>query len=121
MAAIARDGVVGLLAEHVFVPLLVGCPQEAMVAVHAGVRCFFCCRFWFLLRLMFLMLSRAVAAAAADRSCVCRFLLEPGEEEEKPRSGSELRLPLGMSDFKPLLAIKAKVTTHSGCMEMEAV
>ena len=67
------------------------------------------------------MMSRAVAAAAADHSCVCRLLLEPGDEDEKPRSGPELRLPLSMSDFKPLFAIKAKVTSHSGCMEMEAV
>ena len=40
---------------------------------------------------------------------------------EIPLSGSELRIPLTMSDFKNVFSIKAKSTSHSGAMEMEGV
>ena len=44
-----------------------------------------------------------------------------GDPEEKPKVGSELRLPLTMSDFKVLFSIKAKEVSHSGAMELEVV
>ena len=66
-------------------------------------------------------LTRATAAAAAETSCVIRLAHEPGDAAEIARAGTEFRLPLGMSDFHDVFAVKAEATAHSGAMELQAV
>ena len=66
-------------------------------------------------------LVRATAAASATADSQIRLRLLPGDEREKPRVGSIFRLPLTMADFKPTFSIKARLTEHSGTMELEAV
>lgn len=65
-------------------------------------------------------ISRAVAAGAADSSCVVR-LVEEADVHEVPRTGPVLRLPLEFDDFKTVFSIKANEVSHSGAMELEAV
>jgi hypothetical protein len=66
-------------------------------------------------------LSRAIASAAASPDCVIRLKLEDHDPVEKFQLGTELRLPYTQRDFKPVFAIKAATTSHSGAMEMEGV
>ena len=66
-------------------------------------------------------LSRQVGQAAADPSCVIRLTVMPGDPDEIARSGSELRLPLCIDDFKTVFSIESLVTSHSGAMEAEGV
>ena len=65
--------------------------------------------------------SRAVAAGYGEGSCVVRLTQEDEDPEEIPRAGSELRLPLTMSDLGVLFSMKAKSVSHSGAMELEGV
>ena len=66
-------------------------------------------------------ISRAVAAGAERHDCVVRLTLEDIDPPEVERVGPTLRLPLTMTDFKPIFSIKAATTTHSGGMELEGV
>ena len=66
-------------------------------------------------------ISRAVAAAAERHDCVIRLTLEDIDSPEVERAGPENRLPLTMSDFKPIFSTKAGTTAHSGAMELEGV
>ena len=67
------------------------------------------------------MLSRAVAAAAAEHDCVIRLAQEDIDPPELPRAGPELRLPLTQSCFKTVFSICAKSIAHSCAMELDGV
>lgn len=64
---------------------------------------------------------RAIAAAACDGDCVVRLTRTPGDPEEIPRFGEELRLPLTLGDFRSIFSFHAKHVAHPGDMELEAV
>ena len=66
-------------------------------------------------------LAREVAAHAAGHDHHIRLTLAAGDPAELPRAGRELRLPLRRSDFKRVLAVRAKKADHSGALEASAV
>ena len=66
-------------------------------------------------------LVRDVAAISSDPVHYLRLLRQDSDPTELPRAGTEYRLPLSMDHFKDVFAIRAKVATHSGAMEMHAV
>jgi hypothetical protein len=66
-------------------------------------------------------LSRAIAAAAAEPGCVIRLTRTEDDPAEIPRAGFELRIPAHLDDFKTVFSIRAKETSHSGAMELQAV
>ncbi len=66
-------------------------------------------------------LSRDVAAHAGAWDHYLRLTPEPGDEPERPRVGRELRLGLGQSHFKRLLAVRARKLEHSGSLEATGV
>lgn len=66
-------------------------------------------------------LTRSVAAAAADGTCVIRLRPTAGDPKELPRVGPVMRLPLRSSDFATVFSVRARRVAHSGAMQLEAV
>jgi hypothetical protein len=65
--------------------------------------------------------ARALAAASADPRHMIRLRHESYDPPECRRDGVEYRSSLAMSEFKDVFSIRAKVASHSGAMEMQAV
>ena len=66
-------------------------------------------------------LSRSLAAHGGSGAHHVRLTLSEGDDEEKPRAGACLRLPLRHHDFNVVLKVKAKLAGHSGALEATAV
>ena len=62
-----------------------------------------------------------LATLSEDHGDYLRLTLEEGDEREKERRGTPVRLPFAQADFVDILNIKAKHISHAGAMEAEAV
>jgi hypothetical protein len=64
---------------------------------------------------------RTTASLPYDDLSHVRCSFEEGAPAERPRHGTEFRLPFGLSRFKPVLSQKARWQTYSGGLEAAAV
>ena len=65
-------------------------------------------------------LARQVGGLKAKAGDHVRPKHENGDPLEKPHEGFLLRLPFGQGSFKPVLSLRAKVSSHSGGLEATA-
>jgi len=65
--------------------------------------------------------ARSVGRQACDADAFVRFDLTAADEPEKPRQGTEFRLPFTMGSFRTVLSARTRFGGHSGHLEATGV